>query len=151
MGGARVAASPRRRRHRPRSVCLRAPQLRCVAHPWWQPRPVRVHRTPRAPGDHRGKQRRHCKTLMSVSGRNLAISAFGAAHAKANKMPRRGRLRGISRRKKIPQYNMRYDSVITRRAMKSMSFYLSVGARAPVGNSNLKSHGRGAIIMDGQP
>ena len=89
-------------------------------------------------------------TLTAVSGRNLRIFWFGAHHAEANKTQRRGRQKGNYTQKKIPQYNMRYDSVIARRATDSLTFYLSVGARASLGNSNLKRASRAAIILDSQ-
>ena len=76
---------------------------------------------------------------------------FGAHHAEANKTQRRGRQKGNYTQEKIPQNNMRYDSVIARRATDSLTFYLSVGARASLGNSNKKRVGRAAIIMDCQP
>ena len=92
---------------------------------------------------------KHTETSLSMP--SSCLKWIWRPHAKANKMQRRGRLKGNYTQEKMPQYNKRYHSVITRRAIRSMSFYLSVGARAPLGNSNLKSQGRAAVIMDGQP
>ena len=88
---------------------------------------------------------------MTISRRNLRISAMGHPRAEPNKMQQRGRLKGTCMQEKIPQYNMRYYSVITRRATDSTSCYLSVGARTSLGNSNLKSNGRAVITVDEKP
>ena len=83
--------------------------------------------------------------------RAIAWSGFGAPRAEPNKMQQRGRLKGTCMQEKIPQYSMRYYSVITRRATDSTSCYLSVGARTSLGNSNLKSNGRAVITVDEKP